>query len=247
MTERPPTSAVQWWRLWSLQGSFNTRRMQSLGWLVAIAGVWRQRGLTKSQLAEILPLESTSSNTHPYLVGLAVGARLALEEDGDPEAGRQLADGLSRALGGLGDRVFWGTAVPCVALLALTLLMVAGPWPALGLWIGVAAALSWFRQRALHEGYRRGTAVVELLDDPRVELLVRRLRLASALLVGGLVGMMLGRTWVGERLRLDFAAMGVGAAIWGMMAARRGWSAETWGLGLAAVAWIELAVKAWIF
>jgi mannose/fructose/N-acetylgalactosamine-specific phosphotransferase system component IID len=236
MSRHRRPEGVNWWRLWSLQGSFNSQRMQGLGWLVAMSGVWARRGLDAEAARAQLLDEPTSANTHPYLVGLALGARLRLEEEGEVAQARRVSDGLERALGGIGDRLIWVGVVPFVGVLALGALGVVGPWAVLGIWLAFAGAQAWLRRRLLFEGYRRGAAVLTLLEDRRTRAATSQLGVAGALLSGLVGGLVLSRALDSSAEPFATAAAVAIAGTWGVVCARWRMRPEAWALGLALVA-----------
>jgi mannose/fructose/N-acetylgalactosamine-specific phosphotransferase system component IID len=204
--------------------------MQSLGWLVALAGVWRRRGLEGVPLREQLRREPTSANTHPYLVGLALGARLRLEDEGRAEEGERLAQAMASALGGIGDRLFWRALAPLVGLVGLGLLLLHRPEVMAVVWVVYAAMTARLRFWALREGYRRGPDVVELLDDGRIHRVTERLHLAAALLAGAVGGAILSQAPIDPRW--PDVALAIVALGWGVWVAYRPGSIVRWGSGL---------------
>lgn len=237
--------AVTWWRVWSLQGSFNRERMQSLGWLVALAGVWRRRGLEGAPLREQLRREPTSANTHPYLVGLALGARLRLEDEGRAADGERLAQAMASALGGIGDRLFWRALAPLVGLLALGLLMVHRPEAVAGIWVVYAAMTARLRFWALREGYRRGPDVVELIDDGRIHRVAEGLHVAAALLAGAVGGAILSQAPI--EIQWPDVALAALALGWGVYVAHSPGSIARWGSGVLLLSLVGVGTKLMFF
>lgn len=224
---------ISWWRLWSLQGSFNPRRMQALGWWVAMAGAWRRRGLDAAELRERLAREPASPNTNPYLAGLVFGAALRLDEEGDADRASLLGKALSRVLGGIGDRATWTGARPVMASLAVLGALAWSPWFVVGVAGLFAVAQAWLRRRCFQEGYRRGEAVLELLERPWIQRSLEAAERLAAVLAGAVVVQVL---WVSRPMgafswpsvAVALLVLGVGA----LLAWRRA-AAELWLVALA--------------
>lgn len=223
---------LSWWRLWTLQGSFNTRRMQALGWWIAMARAWEVRGLPADEIRARLAREPDSPNTNPYLAGLVFGASLRLHDEGSSERARRLSQGLSRALGGLGDRATWTAARPAMALLAILGSLWWGPWFAAGVAMVFAVGQARLRRRCVLEGYRRGEDVVALLEHPRIHTLLEATEKTAAVLAGAVAVQFLWWT-VGSQMGPSASALaGIPALALGAVVAWRSAAPELWLVAL---------------
>lgn len=226
---------VAWWRLWSVQGSFEPAGQQWSGWMVCLAP-WLRRRFDRGGLQEWMAQEPLSVNTNPYLFGLLVGARLRVEEEHGPELGRRVTAGLQSALGALGDALVWSAWRPFAALLAGILGLAAGLVPVLGVWIAFAAAQSWLRGWGLRWGFEHGLDVASELGRLDLRAHTRRVRIAGAV-AAGLLAALLGLPQVVDATAAaGWAALAALAA--GSVVAARNARGE-WAIGGAALSlWV---------
>ncbi len=182
--------------LWSLglQGSWNPQRMQNLG-LLAVLVSWRRR----------VPHDLEGDrhfcrryyeffNTNPYLANYLVGGIIHLEESArrgqelPPTLARTFRDTLGRALGGIGDQLFWMGLRPMIAL-AGCLLALMGWWQAAlavtGLFALGQLVLRWV---SLERGLALGMGLADVLASPRWHRAVAWVRRSGMVLAGGLAG-----------------------------------------------------------
>lgn len=175
-------------RCFAIQASWNYESMMGpgFGWSAEPALRELDGGRDGARYRAALARESRFFNAHPYLAGLAVGAAVRAELDGeDPARIEKLRGALCGPLGSVGDRLFWAAWLPACAAAGLALV-------ALGLrgW-GVVAFLVLYnalhvtcRWWGLQAGWTQGLKVGAALGAP---LLRRAGELASpvaALLVG---------------------------------------------------------------
>jgi PTS system mannose-specific IID component len=126
-------------------------------------------------------------NSHPYLVGIAVGAVIRMEEEGvDPETIRRFKAAVRGPLGSLGDRLVWAAIRPTLLLLALLAWAVGGP----PLWVSIGFLVAY---NAVHLGLRWWGLQVGLSEGPRVARRLQEVDLARrAGRIGGHGAMALG-------------------------------------------------------
>lgn len=232
MSSRATGPRISWWRLWTLQGSFNPRRLQALGWWVAMARAWEARGLSSAELRERLSREPDSPNTNPYLAGLVFGASLRLQDEGEEERARRLCLGLSRALGGLGDRATWTAVRPAMALTALLGSLWWGAWVAVAVALVFAVSQAWLRRRCVLEGYQRGEEVIALLEHPRIHALVDTTERGAAVLAGAVAIQVLWTVNAASPSGSDVLVPGGVALLLGVALAWRSAPAEIWLVAL---------------
>jgi PTS system mannose-specific IID component len=108
-------------------------------------------------------------NAHPYFAGVAVGALIRAELDGEPPARiERFRTALCGPLGSVGDRLVWAAWLPFCSLVALLAFALGGgPWLVVGGFLllynaGHLALRAW----ALNVGLRRGLLVAQSLGGP---------------------------------------------------------------------------------
>jgi PTS system mannose-specific IID component len=108
-------------------------------------------------------------NAHPYFAGVAVGALIRAELDGEPPTRiERFRTALCGPLGSVGDRLVWAAWLPFCSLLAL-LAFGAGGGPLLvvgGFLLLYNAGHLALRGWALHVGLQRGLLVAQALGGP---------------------------------------------------------------------------------
>lgn len=104
------------WRSLFLQASFNYERMQACGWLYSMIPALEKIHTNKKDLASSMKLHMEFFNTHPFLVTFIMGIVTAMEENKeDQETIRGIKVATMGPLGGIGDAMFWLTALPITA------------------------------------------------------------------------------------------------------------------------------------
>jgi len=104
------------WRSLFLQASFNYERMQACGWLYSMIPALEKIHKNKQDLAKSMKMHMEFFNTHPFLVTFIMGIVAAMEENKeDQETIRGIKVATMGPLGGIGDAMFWLTALPITA------------------------------------------------------------------------------------------------------------------------------------
>ena len=142
------------WRSFFVQGAWNFRGMQNIGFTHAILP-----GLKHSDPANLQKnIEGYLRffNTQPYMAPTIMGVHLHLIEQGKEELVEKLKTSLSGSLAAVGDTFFWATLKPLLALLLLLTVFVDQLW-------GLALALVlyncvhlWVMAWGFAQGYRLG-------------------------------------------------------------------------------------------
>jgi PTS system mannose-specific IID component len=129
-------------------------------------------------------------NTHPFLAAAVLGAVIRLEADGHDEDGvRRLKSALMGPYGAVGDSFYWGALKPFLIIAALHAAYLGHLW-APAAFLGSFALCNFAgRGYCFAAGLRHGVGVVEALG--RIDLLhwARRLKAASAVLLGTLLSL----------------------------------------------------------
>jgi mannose/fructose/N-acetylgalactosamine-specific phosphotransferase system component IID len=163
-------------------------------------------------------------NAHPYLVGVALGATLRMEEDGaSPETVHRFKVAVRGPLGSLGDQLVWATWLPLVAMASLVLYWagVPGPW-VVGVFLvlynlGHLALRVW----GLEAGLKDGHEVARRLAGAALDRRASRLRPVAALVVGMLCGV-IGAGGLAD-VGLGWVAAGAVAFVVGLVGGHRVW------------------------
>ncbi|MBI4421697.1 MAG: PTS system mannose/fructose/sorbose family transporter subunit IID [Gemmatimonadetes bacterium] len=239
--------AHAWIRLFGVQSSFNYERMNGIGAARALEPLIRDLpgGPGGERYREALKRGVGFFNSHPYFVGIAVGAVARAEHEGVPgEQIERLRSTLTSPLGSMGDRLIWAGVLPFAAGVGLAGAAVA-PWfvgPAVFLVLYNAVHLA-LRTWALAAGWRSGLQVARALASP---LLQWGLRLAGPLGAAA-VGFSLPLVWTWLIGGLAPSVQAGTASVAAVGAALTLWLAPTlgglrFGLGVAGltvlVAWL---------
>jgi len=171
-------------RSFFIQTTLNFRRMQNLGFTMAIIPFIRELRLQQRDSERMLTMHLQLFNTNPYLSASVIGSVVRLEEE---QAGKgevsdipPLKQSLMASYAAIGDIFFWGALRPFASIIAVILgymgLMLA---PVAFLLIYTPAHF-WIRLKGFIEGYRQGKKGFEFirsLDLPRIAVKIRWLSL----------------------------------------------------------------------
>jgi mannose/fructose/N-acetylgalactosamine-specific phosphotransferase system component IID len=175
-------------RLFTIQAAWNYERMQGIGFGHAAEPALRslEGGAGGERYRAALARQTRFFNAHPYFAGLAVGAAVRGELDGEPpERIGRLREVLCGPLGSLGDRLFWSSWLPVCAAIAVVLVAFgARAWAALAFLVLYNAAHLACRVWALRAGWQHGMNVIAALNSP----VLRTATLLATPLVGIAVG-----------------------------------------------------------
>ncbi len=214
-------------RSFLIQGSWNYKTMLGSGFafamLPALRVLFRE---DPSGMDAALRRHLEHFNAHPYLSGVALGAVLRMEADGEaPEDVRRFKTAVRGPLGGLGDALVWGAWLPAVSLAALTLLWLGVPaWVAVLLFLlvynaGHVALRAW----GFMTGLTGGRGVGRSLGAAALSLWTARVRSLAGLLLGLFCGMALaGRGGLAEAGPI-WAALACAAFVGGNLVGHRLW------------------------
>lgn len=200
-------------RSFLIQGSWNYHTMIGTGFAFAmLPGLRSVFGKDGERLSESVRRHVEHFNAHPYLVGVALGAALRLEAEGeDPDIVRRLKGAVRGPLGGLGDALVWATWLPALSMAAVATLWLGAPgWLAVALFllvynVGHVGLRLW----GFRTGLREGRQIALALGNAALTTLTERLRRFAAVCLGLLIGAALA----GEGGLAD------SGALWGVLAA----------------------------
>ncbi len=183
-------------RSFLIQGSWNYHTMLGGGFAFAILPALRRLfGSDDEAMDASVQRHLELFNAHPYLTNVALGATLNLEREGaDPDTVRRFKAAVRGPLGSLGDALVWAGWLPGVSVLALALYWLGAPaWMAATTFlvvynVGHVALRLW----GFRAGLRDGLAVGKRLQEADLPRWTGRVRAATALLLGVLVGALVG-------------------------------------------------------
>ncbi|MGC9325408.1 MAG: PTS system mannose/fructose/sorbose family transporter subunit IID [Desulfomonilia bacterium] len=140
------------WRSFFIQGAWNFKGMQNIGFLYALLPGLKL--FHPTGVDEATRRYARFFNTQPYMAPTILGVFLNLESQRRPEIAESIQSSLSGSLAAIGDTFFWGTLKPLVALLFLLFFLVDQAWGILLGLIGYNIAHLW----VMWWGFTRGCA-----------------------------------------------------------------------------------------
>ena len=170
-------------RTLSIQASFSTNRMQSLGFTFALLPLIRRDGDPKRRSGSLLR-HLRMFNTHPYLSASVIGSVVRLEEDGDTEGADHLKKTVMGPYAAIGDQFFWGSLRLCAVSAALILAFEKVLLAPLALVLLYNPAHVWIRVKGFTEGYRCGKNGIDFIRGLDLPSVAGRIRILSLVLLG---------------------------------------------------------------
>lgn len=178
------------WRSLVLQASFNYERMQACGWLYGLIPGLKKIHTNKEDMSNSMKMHMEFMNTHPFLVTFMMGVILAMEESKqDIDTIRAIKVAMMGPLGGIGDALFWLTALPiCVGIGAELALQgnIAGPIVFLALFNALHFFLRFF---LMEYGYKTGVNAITTLKE-QTKKISHGASILGITVVGGLIASM---------------------------------------------------------
>ena len=183
-------------RCFTVQASWNYETMMGIGfgWAAEPAMSALEGGPGGARYRAARARESRFFNAHPYLAGLAVGAAVRAELDGeDPARIERLRAALCGPLGSVGDRLFWASWLPACSALAL-ILVAAGArgWAVVAFLALYNVAHLGCRWWALRAGGTQGLHVGAALSAPVLRRASEAAGPAAALCVRAMLPLLFG-------------------------------------------------------
>lgn len=149
-----------------LQSSFNYERMQAGGWTLALLPFLKKIHKDEPEkVNEAMKGHLEFINTNGTTVGFLMGLVLSLEENGED---RKTINGLKTALfgplAGIGDAIFWFTALPIIAGICASFALqgsIVGPILFFMAYVGIfMSRIAW-----THMGYSLGVKAIERIKE----------------------------------------------------------------------------------
>ncbi|MBW6411296.1 PTS system mannose/fructose/sorbose family transporter subunit IID [Clostridium weizhouense] len=178
------------WRSLFLQASFNYERMQGCGWLYGLIPGLKKIHTNKEDLSQAMKDHMEFFNTHPFLVTFIMGLILAMEENKeDRNTIRAIKVATMGPLGGIGDALFWLTALPICVGIGASMAMegnVAGPIVFLIMFNALHFFLRFF---LMNYGYKTGVKALSSLKE-QTKKISHAASILGLTVVGGLIASM---------------------------------------------------------
>ena len=181
---------VMVWKSLFLQASFNYERMQACGWLYGLLPGLKKIHTNKKDLSDAMKDHLEFFNTHPFLVTFIMGLIIAMEENKeDRNTIRAIKVATMGPLGGIGDALFWLTALPICVGIGASLASegnVAGPIVFLVLFNALHFFLRFFLMKY---GYNTGVKAITNLKE-QTKKISHAASIVGLTVVGGLIASM---------------------------------------------------------
>lgn len=178
------------WRSLFLQASFNYERMQACGWLYSLLPGLKKIHKNKDDLSKSMKDHMEFFNTHPFLVTFIMGLVLAMEENKeDRNTIRAIKVATMGPLGGIGDALFWLTALPICVGIGASIAMegnIAGPFVFLIMFNALHFFLRFFLMKY---GYNTGVKAIASLKE-QTKKISHAASIVGLTVVGGLIASM---------------------------------------------------------
>lgn len=170
------------------QACFSFERMQAVGFCYGMTKCFRKIfGDDNKEMGEAMQNNLDFINTEPHMAAILQGLVVSMEEAGqDRTLIHSLKTGLFGPLAGLGDAIWWYTAMPIIASICCSLASqnnVLGPILYIVFW-AVTAIISriWF----VHMGYNAGVSSIKFIGD-NAAALTKAAGILGVMVVGGLI------------------------------------------------------------
>jgi mannose PTS system EIID component len=170
-------------RSFFIQATLNFRKMQNLGFSMAIIPIIKEWNMTKIDAEKLLTRHLQMFNTHPYFSAAVIGTVIRLEKEQieskevnpstDAAVIKQILAGPYAAIG---DTFFWGALRPFAAIVSCVLAYKGYVIAPLAFLLLYTPAHIWVRLEGFLESYRRGKQGIEfirILDLPRSAVKIR--------------------------------------------------------------------------
>lgn len=170
------------------QCCFSFERMQAPGFCWGMTDCFKKiHGDNKEEIAQAMSNNLDFINTEPHMATILQGLVVAMEEKKQDRAMiKSLKTGLFGPLAGLGDAIFWYTAMPIVASIACSLASqgsVLGPIFYIAFWTIQAIIIRmWFARL----GYNAGLNAVKYIGD-NAGAINKAASIPGVMVVGGLI------------------------------------------------------------
>ena len=184
-------------RSFFLQACWNFKRMQNVGFCFSICPVIKKLWDDPLKRKEVVKRHLDFFNSHPYCVSIILGVIARLEEEAtqheEVDIGQinKIKTGMMGPLAALGDTVYWGMFRPAVALLGVSLIILANPqqWWQAGLGLILFLAIYslghlGLRIGGVFIGYAKGIEVIKDLRRFNPQFIAHKISFFIAIVLG---------------------------------------------------------------
>ena len=181
-------------RSFYIQGSWNYQRMLNLGFCYGILPVMYRLYQRPEDRKAFLLRHLEFFNAHPYFASFALGATARLEEQNARELWSEqkpinvLKNRLCGPLGAIGDKLFWGTVKPLVAMLSVLITLFWGLVGPIFLFVMYNIPHLYLRYYGIKRGYELGFDIVRELSKRKFTRYAHLLSLAGLFVFGLFIG-----------------------------------------------------------
>ena len=166
-----------------IHAALNFKRMQNLGFAMAVIPVINQLGLTKKESQEFLTKHLQVFNTHPYFSAPIIGTVVRLEEENTSRDEAVDVHSIKRSLmasyAAIGDIFFWGALRPFIAIISVLLIYMGLVFAPIVYLFVYTPIHFWVRVKGFIEGYRQGKRGFEFIRSMDMPSLAVKLRWIS--------------------------------------------------------------------
>jgi mannose PTS system EIID component len=178
-------------RSFFIHTTLNFRRMQNLGFAMAIIPVIREFRLQKKESRQLLTTHLQLFNTHPYFSAPIIGSIVRLEEEqactGEDCNAHAIKQSFMASYAAIGDIFFWGALRPFASIFAVILIYMGLIIAPVAFLLVYTPAHFWVRLKGFIEGYRRGKNGFEFIRSLDLPGIAVKIRWISLIILSGLV------------------------------------------------------------
>ncbi len=175
-------------RSFFIHAVLNFRRMQNLGFAMAIIPLIREWNLTQEETEKFLTRHLQLFNTHPYFSAAIIGSVINLEEAHYKEAkSSEDVVAIKKILAGpyaaIGDTFFWSALRPFAAIISCVFAYCGYIIAPLAFLLIYTPFHVWVRLVAFFGSYQKGKQGIELIRNLNLPLIAVRIRWLSLILL----------------------------------------------------------------
>ncbi len=177
-------------RSFFIQGSWNFKGMQNIGFCYAISPVIDEVASDKKEKKRSLSRHLELFNTHPYMASTILGAVAQMELEGegrDNEKIREMKIVLSGPFAAIGDAFFWSTLKPLFSITAITAAFLGSIFSPIIFILLYNSFHIWMRVKGFKEGLKRKAGVISFIYGLRLPVTSKGLKGFFFILLGIMV------------------------------------------------------------
>jgi mannose PTS system EIID component len=171
--------------------TLNYRRMQNLGFAMAIIPIIGELRLRQKESERILSTHLQMFNTHPYFSAPILGSIVRLEEEhavnGEDSNVSAIKKSFMASYAAIGDIFFWGALRPFASIIAALLIYMGFIIAPVAFLLIYTPAHFWIRFKGFIEGYRRGKKGFEFIRSLDLPSVAVKIRWISLIILAGLL------------------------------------------------------------